>query len=147
MPLAGFRKLAWENRSGENISVQHTVCSCLMEFASTAIYQHWIGTDDRTAFEQTNHKLQKRKCCQVSGNGASDALGERWVPGLRHCTLSCAVSPDATGTSTRTQVIMVLEIQSAFLYGETKRAIHVELPKEDRNGGQPGFVAAIQKAL
>ena len=38
---------------------------------------------------------------------------------------------------------MVLDIKSAFLYGEAKRAIYLELPKEDRNGGNPELVGKL----
>ena len=42
---------------------------------------------------------------------------------------------------------MVLDIKSAFLYGETKRAIYLELPMQDRNAGNPELVGKRHKAL
>ena len=42
---------------------------------------------------------------------------------------------------------MVLDIKSAFLHGEAKTAIFGELPKEDRNGGNPEWIGKLHKAL
>ena len=42
---------------------------------------------------------------------------------------------------------MVLDMKSAFLYGETKMAIYLELPMKERNGGNPELVGTLHKEL
>ena len=42
---------------------------------------------------------------------------------------------------------MVLDMKPAFLYGETKRAIYLELPDADRSGRNPQLVGKLHKAF
>ena len=42
---------------------------------------------------------------------------------------------------------MVLDMKPAFLYGETKRGIYLELPDADRNGLIPQLVGKLHKAF
>ena len=44
-------------------------------------------------------------------------------------------------------ILMVLDIKPAFLYGETKRAIYLEVPDADQNGRNPQLVGKLHKAL
>ena len=61
--------------------------------------------------------------------------------------LRYAVSQSVTGHASQGHILMVLDIESAFLCGETKRAISLEVPDEDRNGRNPQLVGKLHKAL
>ena len=61
--------------------------------------------------------------------------------------LRYAVSQSATGHASQGHILMVLDIKPAFLCGETKRAISLELPDEDRNGRNPQLVGKLHEAL
>ena len=61
--------------------------------------------------------------------------------------LRYAVSQSATGHASQGHIVMVLDIKSAFLCGETKTAISSELPDADRDGQNPQLVGKLHKAF
>ena len=43
--------------------------------------------------------------------------------------------------------IMVMDVKSAFLYGDCRRRIYIELPRQDPKHGDAEFVGRLQKAV